>query len=78
MLNFENEEGVSVSSISDDFKMQTIVDMAYYAINATKDEITKDEIIDAIDADASLIGIITKAIEKDMGALNLIEEEAKK
>lgn len=77
-LNYENEEGVSISELGSNFKMQNLVDMAYHAITAAGDTITKDEIVDAIDQDPSLINTITKAVEKDMAAFNLIEEEAKK
>ena len=75
MLKFEEETGQSVSSVGDNFKMATIVEMALAGfINGP----TKEELIDAIDEDMSLMNTLTDAFTKDMGAMNLVEEEAKK
>ncbi len=78
MLNFENETGQSVTNLTTDFKMQTVVDMCYYGIIAAGETITKDEVVNAIDSDPSLIKLIPEVLSKDLAAMNLIEEEAKK
>jgi len=76
MLKFEESTGQSISSLSGDFKLSNIVEMTYAGL--VNNDLTKDEIIDAIDADMSLMSTLTSAFEKDMSAMNSIEEEAKK
>lgn len=74
----EEETGKSFSSIGEEFKFGDIVDLCYYGIKATGADITKDEIVDAIDNDPSLFKTINEAVGKDMAAFNQLEEEAKK
>lgn len=75
MLKFEEETGHSIAKMGDDFKMADVVEIVYAILHK---EVTKDEIIDAIDADMTLIGKIVDSLGKDMQAMTLIEEEAKK
>ncbi len=76
MLKFEESTGQSISSLGDNFKMSTLVELAYAGF--TEGELTKDDIIDAIDEDMGLIEVLTTAFQKDMAAMNLVSEEAKK
>jgi hypothetical protein len=78
ILNYENETGKKVSDLADGLSMQTVVDLCFYAIKAAGDKITKDEIIDAIDDDMTLISTISDMISTDMAAMNVLQEEAKK
>lgn len=75
MLKFEEETGQSITKMGDDFKMIDVVNIVYAMLHK---DVTKDEIIDAIDADMSLINKIVEILGRDMQAMSIIEEEAKK
>lgn len=80
MVAFEEGEGKPFSEMSKrGNSLLTIVALAYYGINAaSKEQITREELIDAIDQDETLLETIMKVAEKDMGAANSIKAEAKK
>lgn len=76
MLKFEESTGQSISSLSGEFKLANIVEMTHAGL--VNNDLTRDDIIDAIDADLGLMQTLTEAFEKDMAAMNSIDEEAKK
>lgn len=78
ILMYEKETGESISKLGEDIKMGTLVDLCYCGISSTGDKITKNEIIDAIDADMSLIKEISSLMQSDMAAISSFGEEAKK
>ena len=75
MLKFEQETGKSVSKMGDDFKMADIVEIVYASLHK---DVSRDDIIDAIDADMSLINTIVEGLSNNMSAMAMVEEEAKK
>lgn len=78
LLMFERETGQSATSLGENIRFETLVDLCYCGINATGDKITKDAIIDAIDEDMGLLQIISKLMEQDMAAISSFDKEAKK
>lgn len=78
LLMLEETTGVSASELGQNIKMGMLVDLCYCGIKSTGEEITKEDIIDAIDADMGLLSVITKAMEKDMAAISSFDAEAGK
>ncbi len=76
MLNFEEATGQQIGAMSDGFKLSVMVEIARAGL--VDCELTKDELIDAIDKDMTLLTTMAQAFEKDITAVNSISEEAKK
>lgn len=78
LLMYQNETGKDLSSLGTEVKLMDIVDLAYYGMVNQGEEITKDYLIDAIDADPTLITTISDAMSEGMGSFNGLSIEAKK
>ena len=78
ILQYEEETNNSLSSLGDNVKMGTLVDLCYYGIVSTGDIITRDEIVDAIDEDFSLLTVINDNISDSMSSFGALTQEAKK
>jgi hypothetical protein len=78
LLIYEELTGKSVSDLGENLKMASIVDIAYSGIKAEGEEVTREMIIDAIDADFNLLKEVTEKMQADMEALTMMGNEAKK
>lgn len=78
LLLFEEETGQSLTTLMENIKMGTLVDLAYCAIKSTGTNITKEIIIDAIDDDPTLLNTLNEKVSEDMAAFEGLEKEAKK
>lgn len=78
MILFEKETGKSITEVGENMQMGTLADIAYCGLRGAGEKVTKDWIIDAIDADMGLLSVITNAMQGDMAAVTTLEVEAKK
>lgn len=77
MLEYE-KSGKKIANLEQDSDMSTIAELAYCAIVGAGQTVKRDDIIDAIDADLSLIPKISEALEKDMTSMAAMNVEAGK
>lgn len=75
MLKFEEETGKSIAKIGENFMMADVLNIAYAILHK---DLTKDEIIDAIDEDNTLLDQIMNSLSEDVAAAEVMSDDAKK
>ena len=78
MYFFERESGTNISKIGTDITLGKFVLLIHSGLKAGGNELSTDDIIDAIDSDSSLIGTFTKLIGEGVASFNQLEAKAKK
>lgn len=78
MLKFEELTGKSATELGNNVMIGTVIDLCYCGIVSAGGEITRDQIIDAIDEDIEILNKVSEMIGEDMAALSSLNAEAKK
>lgn len=78
LATMQKETGINLAKFGEDVQLMDIVDLAYYGMVTQGETITKDELIDAIDDNPTLISTISEAMSEGMSAFNGFAVEAKK
>ena len=78
MYYFEKESGTNISKIGSDFSLEQLVLLIHSGLKAGGNELSEDDIIDAIDSDSTLIGTFTKLIGEGVASFNQLDAKAKK
>jgi hypothetical protein len=78
MYYFEKESGTNISKIGSDFSLEQLVLLIHSGLKAGGNELSENDIIDAIDSDSTLIGTFTKLIGEGVASFNQLDAKAKK